>query len=1054
MNFRNISKYYQIAIVFLFIYCSVIPLNAADDITILHQRLFSDYMTTHSSSNASEYLGSQLPDGSWPDINYDDRSITNWDPVKHLERIKIMSHAYNNSANTFLYQNSDLLDAIQDGLIFWANQGCYSNNWWFNDIGQQRQLGVIVVLMKGYLNESSMNSACKYLVMPPATHAGTNLVWLSTSLIQHGIAKDSLELIREAVDNIRSTIYITLGEGVQRDYSYLFHGMQVYNGGYGSWLIGDVTLWMYNLRGLEPGFSKDDIEMMSRFLLEGDQWMMRNNQYDFGSAGRNISRKSGISSSHLKTYLERMKTLNPSRTNEFQAFIDHINKTSNTSLTGNKMFWRADFMVNRTPSSYVGVKMCSNRTNGTEFMNNENKLGFWLPFGATCIMKNASEYYNIYPLWDWTKIPGITCPEVTPAFGAVQTQSKSFVGGVTNGKFGLACMDFEKELTRGKKSWFFYEDVFIALGAGIISTHSNKVNTTLNQCFKVGSILVDGTPVASASNQKFENASWLHHGNIAYIFPEPSTVYVSNSSVSGNWNTINATESSSTITGDVVKLWISHGIKPSNESYAYLVNTSILPHQMEDYVQNLPFRILSNTETLQAVYHPSSQITAIVFYTPGIFRVDEGLEITVNESCALLIDQSTNPLTVTAADPNQKLSSLEIGLNFGGGNYEILPLDLPNNDNQGRSVTRQAKTVRKSQVDGIKILNEPVLPLDRNKIFQLETMINISENENGLVDWKSDNEDIAVVNSNGEIFTRNYGKANITASIANGAYQDEIQVDIKKKIIDDSFESCDSLIIYPGGAWDCSGGILKLTSAFGSTVPSPENNMVLYNKNVAGDFVIHARMKTEASISPFNDFCLIWDHENAEENYNYIHLSERNDFYGSGIFRMDGVVKSVEQEDIPFPIEAGKWNDIILKRQENEILLLVNGEKFLQTGLSLAGEGLVGFGSYNDPCEFDDLKVWVESEPLIIESTQSSLTGAALIRLFPNPSRGIINICLPPEMAGASLNVFDPLGRAVFNRTNCKQNMIVDMSDNTAGLYIFRLTKNQTCLTGKIMITN
>ncbi|EOR94162.1 hypothetical protein ADIARSV_2657 [Arcticibacter svalbardensis MN12-7] len=56
--------------------------------------------------------------------------------------------------------------------------------------------------------------------------------------------------------------------------------------------------------------------------------------------------------------------------------------------------------------------MCSSRTRGTESLNNENLLPNWLPFGATAIIRTGDEYYNIFGVWDWTKIPGVTNPAV------------------------------------------------------------------------------------------------------------------------------------------------------------------------------------------------------------------------------------------------------------------------------------------------------------------------------------------------------------------------------------------------------------------------------------------------------------------------------------------------------------------------------------------------------------------------------------------------------------------------------------------------------------------
>src|SRR5690606_9581885 len=122
--------------------------------------------------------------------------------------------------------------------------------------------------------------------------------------------------------------------------------------------------------------------------------------------------------------------------------------------------------------------------------------GFWLPFGASTIMRHSGEYYNIFGLWDWTKVPGVTNPAVKitwPERKATYVSNPSlFVGGVSDGNNGVAGFHLDVDTVvagetidvSGKKAYFLFGDELICLGAGISSNMaSTPVTTTLNQSF-------------------------------------------------------------------------------------------------------------------------------------------------------------------------------------------------------------------------------------------------------------------------------------------------------------------------------------------------------------------------------------------------------------------------------------------------------------------------------------------------------------------------------------------------------------------------------------------
>ena len=135
---------------------------------------------------------------------------------------------------------------------------------------------------------------------------------------------------------------------------------------------------------------------------------------------------------------------------------------------GNKHFWRSDYTVHHRPTYFISLKLCSERTVGVETdVNSENLLGYFLPYGLTYIYRRGDEYEDIFPVWNWARLPGVTSPDDIPVIKGKFTQEVAFVGGVSDGKYGLSAMEMDVRETTGKKSWFWFDKELVALGAGI-----------------------------------------------------------------------------------------------------------------------------------------------------------------------------------------------------------------------------------------------------------------------------------------------------------------------------------------------------------------------------------------------------------------------------------------------------------------------------------------------------------------------------------------------------------------------------------------------------------
>jgi len=93
-----------------------------------------------------------------------------------------------------------------------------------------------------------------------------------------------------------------------------------------------------------------------------------------------------------------------------------------------------------------------------------------------------------------------------------------FVGGVTDGMYGAAAFDFHAEFTgklSARKTWFFFDNEIVALGANITCPGTNSVITSINQCLLKGNIRTSSSDMSLAQGlHNFSNVWWVHHDNV------------------------------------------------------------------------------------------------------------------------------------------------------------------------------------------------------------------------------------------------------------------------------------------------------------------------------------------------------------------------------------------------------------------------------------------------------------------------------------------------------------------------------------------------------------
>ena len=668
----------------------VLGLLPGSETGLLRDRLVADYRQA-SSSNAQSYLAAQKLDGSWDDVVYSNNHQTNWLPMTHLSRLERMTIYY-------LVNGGDAMrDGVIAGIDYWFTRKPTSSNWWFNDIGQQQRLGKILLMMRPHLSSAQINTGAGYLNNPSMT--GQNLVWLATQTVQRGCLKDSTNDVHTGLNAIKNECTLSSSEGILIDNGFHQHGALIYNGGYGRAFTNDVGYWVYMTRETSFAFGSAPLKVYTNMVLDGTQWMLRRGRIDPSVCGREISREnSGKSSSFLKT-LDSLGSMSIPRSNEFVAMAGHLRSENDASLSGNKCFWRSDYHVHRRENYFLSVRAVSTRNVGTEKVNNENLLAYYLPFGTNYVLIDGAEYENIFPVWDWRRIPGITAPHNNANPPAMQREvngTTNFVGGVSNGSVGAHTLDLNYSNVTAKKSWFFFDEGQVALGANIRSSDSNPIYTSLNQCHSRSDVYVsyDGVNEVQYGGTQDElvRPKWIYHDNVAYVNLTNKNLTIKNTSQSGSWKRINSGRSSATVTHKIFSLWQDHGVNPNGSTYAYMTLPGISVPDLKSTLSNNPISVISNTHTVQAVRHNRDKVTSIVFHQVTGVDIHENLRVSVNRKCALLVEEKASEIVFSLASPWQATGDIIITVVVDGVNKN-LTLTLPSSSLAGSTVQKTLAVV-------------------------------------------------------------------------------------------------------------------------------------------------------------------------------------------------------------------------------------------------------------------------------------------------------------------------------------------------------------------------
>lgn len=682
--------------------------------------------------------GSLWPDASYadPDPDTDQESYGySANVVTGYSRLSTMAQAYRQEG-TGLTGDAGLKADVLTGLdhlyaeVYNENQARFGN-WYSWQIGAPQALLDVCVLMYDHLSAAQVANYCKavdHFVPDSAvgsytgTSTGANRVDLCRVLALRGVVGASAAKIALARDALSPVFpYVTTGDGLYTDGSFIQHTTVPYTGSYGSVMLGGLGMLFSLLRG--SSWEVTDARKQIVFDAVEKAWapFIYNGLVMDGVAGRAISR--GLSASDakkiqaddhrrghpimsavvllgqgasaaenarwrglVKGWMRRDyyspplsdSSLGLTSLARLQGVEGDTSVTAIAEPNGHRLFPNMARATHRRPGWAASISMADPRITYYETGNGENLRGWHT--GSGMLYWWGDSYANgqysdaFWPTVDPYRLPGITASRKTLADAAGGDWGASlpdvrWVGGASDGQraaIGQYLKGLQSTL-RAKKSWFCLDDAIVCLGAGIACTDGAAVETTVENR-NLGptgttSFQVDGAakPTAAPWSATLTGARWAHiGGHGGYVFPGGATVKALREERTGKWSDINKGGATTAIARKYLTMYVDHGTAPTNGTYAYVLMPGASAAQTAARSAATGWlQILANSDNQQGVAVPSLGFTGVSFWFGGTVG-----RLTASDPCSVQIsERSDGTAVICVSDPMRAQTSLTLTWN-------------------------------------------------------------------------------------------------------------------------------------------------------------------------------------------------------------------------------------------------------------------------------------------------------------------------------------------------------------------------------------------------------
>jgi len=736
---KTLKKDFYITLLFTL---STLSVSAAkSDMDIIKDRVIAELMKSPVDDNEIQALINSLKgDGTWPGIDYKDVSREGFLHRIHANNMVLLAKAYKTKLSKF-YKKKNVKSTIELALKNWVDNDYICDNWWHNQIGTPNILVSLMLVIGDELPKELVEKAQPIIgranIDARGARPGGDRIKIggieAKNMLFLGDEERFGAIINVIESEIKKVEWIGMdygygyrhdeggfqnrsegGRGIQYDNSFHHRKDGVNNTlSYGLGYASAFIEWAVYARDTKYLFSDEKLEELIDYFLDGICKTAVYGKFpDAGAKNRSISREGSLDP-YDASMAEKLLSVSDYRKKELKEIANIRNTGIETTISHATFFRHSEHFTFQRPDFFTSVRMYSTRTHNMEVpYNSEGLLNHHRGDGVNHISVTGDEYHDIWPVYDYQKIPGTTIvqkPEL-PSHEEIQILGVTdFVGAVTDGTYGTVAFDFkmQRDAVAARKSWFFFDKEYVCLGAGISTEKELPVFTTLNQNLLRGEVTVSAKNTSSVidkSEKSYENVDWVFQDGIGYVFPRPTTVHIENIQKTGSWWRINKQTDSpkDNIALDVFSLWIDHGKRPKDATYEYIVVPATSTEELKQRNIDSSVSILYNTPYVQAVKNNDLGICQMVFYKAGEVQVSENLKLTSDLPGIVMLKMDGESIKeISVADPNRELGKMHISVSGKlisiGEDYKVLwnegkntseiAIDMPQGLDAGKTVT-------------------------------------------------------------------------------------------------------------------------------------------------------------------------------------------------------------------------------------------------------------------------------------------------------------------------------------------------------------------------------
>ena len=621
------------------------------DLQILHDNMINaelkDQRPADVYNEAIGYLNSMNSGGFWDDIDFTQQPGSMWYGMRQLNRLRVIARAYMMPGQS-LYQNDDAIKAIEKGLPHVESKMLRQRpdgtlqtpgNWWFYNLDLPSKLGYVLLTAKGKIDskvyETSLNTLYFCLRNPTDWYlnkegligGAANSVNGIKGNMFYAVLTENFDSIKFLSECYRVSLTVTSrpDEGMREDASHIAHGMIDYYLYFNDVVKGTITLNDY-FKDSSYSATEEEFEAFASCICDGATWSIYQKVPDLKPRGRLVSGPFNDEERQIGTILQALKYVANIKCSYQQTARELLQRyySGQEMHTGNRYLNEGDTMYHRSEDTYVSLSMSSSRVKCAEAWSGQGNSTLYTGDGYMQIYDDAAEYYSdaVISCMDWSRLAGttvLTNTQKIPIRASYYT-AEPFAGGVSNGKYGVAAMNFS-QLTMpvyAHKSWFFFDDEVVCLGSGIESNSDEETHTYIDQRpERGGKFIVNGEEVITKpdSTKELSKVSWISNNGIGYYFPDSPNLMMQKQNRDGSWTYLDANNfGGSTVNMGLSFLWFNHGKRAKNEGYAYAVLPGKTPEMTAEYATGNNFEIIERSDRVHAVRDSSTGAVGIVFW--------------------------------------------------------------------------------------------------------------------------------------------------------------------------------------------------------------------------------------------------------------------------------------------------------------------------------------------------------------------------------------------------------------------------------------------------------